>query len=57
VADRQLIFEHVSAFRTTGAHEQASHPDQRSEAKTTSSTSSKPLKFLRGDPSDDSTTH
>jgi len=53
LADRQLIFEHVSAFRTAGA-EQAGHTDHRSHAETTSS---KPLKFLRGDPSDDSTTH
>jgi hypothetical protein len=54
LADRQLIFEHVSAFRTAGAYEQATQPDRRSEAKTTSS---KPLKFLRTDPDDGSTTH
>jgi len=49
LADRQLIFEHVSAFRSAGAYEQGSHPHQRSDAKTTSS---KPLKFLGRDPSD-----
>jgi hypothetical protein len=54
LADRQLIFEHVSALRTAGAYEPANHIERRSEAETTSS---KPLKFLRGDPSDDSTTH
>ena len=36
LADRQLIFEHVSGLRTAGAHEQASHPDQRSDTTTTS---------------------
>jgi hypothetical protein len=49
LADRQLIFEHVSAFRSAGAYKEATHPDQRSDAKTTSS---KPLKFLGRDPSD-----
>jgi hypothetical protein len=53
VADRQLIFEHVSAFRTAGA-EQAGHTDHRSRAETTSS---QPLKFLSTDPSDGSTKH
>jgi len=51
-ADRQLIFEHVSGLRPAGADRGASHPDQRSEATTTSSNTP----TLRStDPSD--TTH
>jgi hypothetical protein len=54
LADRQLIFEQVSAFRSAGASEQAIHPDRPNDAKTTSSN---PLKFLRTDPTDGSKTH
>ena len=54
LADRELIFEHVSALRTAGAYEPASHIERRCEAETTSS---KPLKFLSTDPSDGSTKH
>jgi hypothetical protein len=54
LADRQLIFEHVTAWRSAGAYEQATQPDPRSDAQTTSSN---PLKFLRTDPTDGSKTH
>ncbi|HEU5257242.1 MAG TPA: hypothetical protein VFU28_14715 [Vicinamibacterales bacterium] len=54
LADRRLIFEYVSAWRSAGACEQAIDPDRQSEAKTTSS---EPLKFLRTDKDDGGTMH
>ena len=50
----ELIFEHVSAWRTAVAYEQIIHPGRQSEAKTTSS---QPLKFLKTDKDDGDTMH